>query len=260
MIVADISSPNENVFYELGIAHTLGKKTIILTQNIGRVPFDLRTQRIVVYSDDHPGYSRLKEELPKHIRAVLAESVDEIQHVRSTVGGYVVRHTKQSIELFGDELQHARIIDSMDIVGVRDNIPVLSKHVDNDGRYSDIQCSHRFLYSDKYPGQLRITVMFEEPYIHTGTSATVEIRYVLEDAFKDDKKRWAYDASVDCSELTFQLTAPNTYSGTAQIVKVLKPIDYVLQSIVPTHGNGTLTFAGSVKELDLGATYAIKWT
>lgn len=64
MIVADISAPNENVFYELGVAHTLGKKTIILTQNIDRLPFDLRTQRIVVYSDDHPGYRRLKDELP----------------------------------------------------------------------------------------------------------------------------------------------------------------------------------------------------
>ena len=34
IIIADLSTSNPNVYYELGIAHTLNKPVILLTQNI----------------------------------------------------------------------------------------------------------------------------------------------------------------------------------------------------------------------------------
>lgn len=195
------------------------------------------------------------------MHAILAESVDEAQHVRSIVGGYAVRHTRQTVELFGDKLEHARITDWMDVVGVRENVVMLNKIVEKEGRYSEVRCSsHRFVYSDRYPNQLRIAVMFEEPYLQIGASTTVEIRYVIEDAFKGEEKRWTYDISVDCNELTFQLVAPAAYAGIVQVVKALKPLDYVLQSIVASAVEGRNVFTGNVKTLDLGSTYAIKWT
>lgn len=58
LIVADLTNNNPNVFYELGIAHTLHKPTIQLTQNLDKVPFDLRSYRIIVYSLH---YSEVKE-------------------------------------------------------------------------------------------------------------------------------------------------------------------------------------------------------
>ena len=260
LVVADISAPNENVFYELGIAHTLGKKTIILTQNIERVPFDLRTQRIVVYSDDHPGYSKLSLLLPKHVGAILAESIDEGQLVRSIVGGYAVRHAKQTIEIFGDKLQNAQIIDRMDVVGVRENVVMLNKLVEEEGHFSNIRCNHRFVYSDRYPNQLRLAILFEEPYLQVGISDSVEIGYTIEEAFKDDGKRWSYDISVDCTELTFELITPLSYKGVVQIVKAIKTNDYVLQSIVPSTSKERSIYTGIITSPELGATYAIKWT
>ena len=49
IIIADCTGRNPNVFYEIGIAHTLGKDTILITQSIDDVPFDLRHLRVLVY-------------------------------------------------------------------------------------------------------------------------------------------------------------------------------------------------------------------
>ena len=50
LIIADLTSLNPNVFYELGIAHALQKRVILLTQNIDEVPFDLKPYRLLEYS------------------------------------------------------------------------------------------------------------------------------------------------------------------------------------------------------------------
>jgi hypothetical protein len=50
LVVADLTSLNPNVFYELGISHAIEKHTVLLTQSIEEVPFDLRPYRIITYS------------------------------------------------------------------------------------------------------------------------------------------------------------------------------------------------------------------
>ncbi len=53
VIIADCTGRNPNVFYEMGIAHTLGKKIITITQNKDDIPFDLQNYRYIPYKD-HP--------------------------------------------------------------------------------------------------------------------------------------------------------------------------------------------------------------
>jgi hypothetical protein len=50
VIVAEMTGRNPNVFYEVGIAHTVNKPTILLVQNSDDIPFDLRTQNHLVYN------------------------------------------------------------------------------------------------------------------------------------------------------------------------------------------------------------------
>jgi hypothetical protein len=50
VVVADLTTRNPNVFYELGLAHTLGHEVILLTQNMDEVPFDLRHLRCFDYT------------------------------------------------------------------------------------------------------------------------------------------------------------------------------------------------------------------
>ena len=49
IVVCDFSGRNANVFYEAGIAHTLGKHVVPITQNPEDIPFDLRHHRYAKY-------------------------------------------------------------------------------------------------------------------------------------------------------------------------------------------------------------------
>lgn len=73
LIIADVTGRNSNVFYELGICHTVGKDVIILTQNEDDVPFDLRHLRYFKYVDNEEGWQVLRKNLEKAISAVLGK-------------------------------------------------------------------------------------------------------------------------------------------------------------------------------------------
>jgi hypothetical protein len=49
IVVADLTARNPNVMYEVGIAHTLGKQVVPITQSMEYVPFDLRHHRALLY-------------------------------------------------------------------------------------------------------------------------------------------------------------------------------------------------------------------
>jgi len=59
-IIADCSNHNPNVFYELGMAHTIGKTTLLITQDKKWIPFDLRHWRYHVYESTRPGLAALR--------------------------------------------------------------------------------------------------------------------------------------------------------------------------------------------------------
>ncbi len=69
IIIADLTNRNPNVFYELGMAHALGKYTILMTQDINSVPFDLKHTRIIEYRYEPDGFKKLKIEIQKAIKA-----------------------------------------------------------------------------------------------------------------------------------------------------------------------------------------------
>jgi hypothetical protein len=69
LIVADISEGNPNVFYELGIAHTLGKNVILINGNRKFRPFDIENIRYIKYSfDSEKQIAELKEKLENNTR------------------------------------------------------------------------------------------------------------------------------------------------------------------------------------------------
>ncbi|MDX1990808.1 MAG: DUF4062 domain-containing protein [bacterium] len=71
VVVADCTGNNPNVFYELGIAHTLGKPVIMIAQDVEKAPFDVRGRRFIRYENNIGGVKKLKTELEKSIRSVL---------------------------------------------------------------------------------------------------------------------------------------------------------------------------------------------
>lgn len=49
---ADSKTANPNVMYELGMAHALGKATILLTTDCSQLPADLRTKQVIEYNPE----------------------------------------------------------------------------------------------------------------------------------------------------------------------------------------------------------------
>jgi hypothetical protein len=58
LILADLSAPNVNVFYELGLAHALGKDVFILKQNDVRLAADFGGAHFYEYDRSRPGDAR----------------------------------------------------------------------------------------------------------------------------------------------------------------------------------------------------------
>lgn len=75
LIIAELSSLNANVMYELGIAHGLSKPTVMLTQDIAAVPFDLRSYRLITYSLNYSEVGKLQEQLKEVARRHKVHSI-----------------------------------------------------------------------------------------------------------------------------------------------------------------------------------------
>lgn len=65
LIIANINGRNPNVFYELGIAHALGKPVILLAKSYDSIPFDLRSRRFFIYKNTTELKDGLKNEIIK---------------------------------------------------------------------------------------------------------------------------------------------------------------------------------------------------
>lgn len=73
VIVADLTSRNPNVFYELGYAHALDKRVVLITQNIEDAPFDVRHFRCISYENSIAGANELERKLKETLLEVLGE-------------------------------------------------------------------------------------------------------------------------------------------------------------------------------------------
>jgi hypothetical protein len=71
VIVCDCTGRNPNVFYEAGIAHTLGRKVILISQSEYDIPFDLRHLRYVHYLNNTEGLQALTSALQGRMQTLL---------------------------------------------------------------------------------------------------------------------------------------------------------------------------------------------
>nr|WP_321498366.1 hypothetical protein [uncultured Methanolobus sp.] len=71
------ASKNANVFYEAGIAHTLGKEVVPITQNINDIPFDLTHHRHIEYKNDEEGLEKLKARLEERLQTLKSKQIQK---------------------------------------------------------------------------------------------------------------------------------------------------------------------------------------
>lgn len=71
VVICDCTGRNPNVFYEAGIAHTLGREVILITQSEHDIPFDLRHLRYVCYLNNAEGLGELATALQARMQTIL---------------------------------------------------------------------------------------------------------------------------------------------------------------------------------------------
>jgi hypothetical protein len=71
VIIAEITPPNANVFYELGYAHAMKKETILLAERGRELPFDIRSYRVIFYDNTIRGKGDVETQLRKHLHNIV---------------------------------------------------------------------------------------------------------------------------------------------------------------------------------------------
>jgi len=73
LIIADCTDRNPNVFYEIGIAHTIGKPVIFISQNKEDIPFDVQHIRYIIYNYTPKGMTEFEDTLSKTLRREISK-------------------------------------------------------------------------------------------------------------------------------------------------------------------------------------------
>lgn len=72
VILADLTGNNPNVCYELGLAHALDKPTILISESVEDIPFDITPFRVIKYDKNVPDWGeKLKTEIVNSLNEVV---------------------------------------------------------------------------------------------------------------------------------------------------------------------------------------------
>lgn len=76
VVVVDFTGKNPNVMYETGIAHTLGKQVVPISQSISDVPSDIGHHRVLTYLPNSEGLTLLQSGLTAKLRQLGADNTE----------------------------------------------------------------------------------------------------------------------------------------------------------------------------------------
>jgi len=81
VIVAEVTTRNPNVNYELGMAHALGKPVVIISQSVDDIPFDYRHVRAILYDTKRSTWTtQLGKKLATTLQAVIKNPRQNFLH------------------------------------------------------------------------------------------------------------------------------------------------------------------------------------
>ncbi len=120
IVLADLTGKNANVFYELGLAHSLAKPAILVTNSMDDVPFDLRALRVIEYNKNHCNWGEvlrekieasIKETLASPVNAVLPAflDIDQSEKTEITINESDFIKLKSDVELLRNEINSPRL-------------------------------------------------------------------------------------------------------------------------------------------------------
>lgn len=70
IVIADLTNQNPNVFYELGVRHSLSPRIILIAQNSDDIPSDLKEYRTIIYDISPKGITDFKVKLKNYLNEI----------------------------------------------------------------------------------------------------------------------------------------------------------------------------------------------
>ena len=74
LVIADCTGRNANVFYEIGLAHSVGTPVLLITQSPDDIPFDLRSIRYISYEYTPRGMVAFESALAASIDSMIGRN------------------------------------------------------------------------------------------------------------------------------------------------------------------------------------------
>lgn len=167
IVVAVLTDFNANVWYELGIRHTLRQGTIMLLQNDQKPPFDIRDYGIILYQDSLTTLEDLVLKIENYIMKIDGNISDSpvLTHIKgysTSIYGKVNKHDKKITELEATQNLFWQML--CDHSQKRTDEHTRNKHTYN-----------RILWVDDYPSNNRhIISLFESKKIQFDIALTTE--------------------------------------------------------------------------------------
>ncbi|MGD8453847.1 MAG: hypothetical protein PVJ57_18690 [Phycisphaerae bacterium] len=79
VLLAELTTKNANVFYELGLAHAIGKPVVLVSEKMEDVPFDLQQLRVLLYDKNDPAWGvKLREDISSSLAEVAADPIEAV--------------------------------------------------------------------------------------------------------------------------------------------------------------------------------------
>ncbi|MCP4582148.1 MAG: hypothetical protein GY839_11070 [candidate division Zixibacteria bacterium] len=112
IVIADLSELSPNVYYELGISHCIGNKTIAITSNLKNLPFDISVFRVTEYEINKNGLDHLALSLERAIKAYESSDSNEPNNLAQEAGRDYFDHRKKIEKKLTDiDNERSRILD-----------------------------------------------------------------------------------------------------------------------------------------------------
>lgn len=103
LVIADLTNKNPNVFYELGIAHSVGNKTIMVSQHKTDVPFDIANYRVLFYEQTITGsriFIKTLDQAIKELLKSLEHANNPVQEVVSSRSFFKIKQKTPIVSAF----------------------------------------------------------------------------------------------------------------------------------------------------------------
>jgi len=261
-LVADLTGRNPNVFYELGLAHGIDRKVILLTQSLDDVPFDLRHWRCILYEQTIQGGEQLKDNLKRMFKEDPAYGRVPITLLTEGFkGGFRVLGTKTTVSLSRLNGAFAAFSEEWTLTPTgSDNMPGFVRKIQTRGVLSNVSCEKCEARIQKFmEGIFLLTIVPPSP-VPPDQTVDYHLSYDIGNGFAPGEVFWNFDfvCPIDRFSYTFVFEKeclPKGFSAVRRSGHTEDAVD--CRKIELARG---VQYEASAQDVPHGDSIVFKWT